>query len=202
MVNHYATNDDEYYNRSPIAKPKTRRIKRNTINIINHFKINNNTDNNNYYKKLKTENIPQIEMNNYNNYNYKENEVNSKINEEGENNYIKHKKKMSSLRELSNSNKVNQKKRNARFNIANSVDIFPSQSKSTFNERDILNLERKLYNLQKERDLMNNEYFKFPEYPIKKEEINVKRKFEMKLEEMNKEISFQKLKIRLLKEQI
>jgi len=54
--------------------------------------------------------------------------------------------------------------------------------------------------LQKERDLINDEYLKFPEYPKKREEINAKRKVEIKLDEMNKEISSLKLKIRELKD--
>ena len=194
MVNNYATNDDDYYNRPPVGKSKQRRIKRNTINIINNFKINNNS----YNRKFKTENVSEIEMNTYN---YKENEVNSKINEEEENYFITLKKKNINFREFSNSNSVYQKQRNTRDNIANSVEAFPNQIKTKVNKRDILNIETKLYNLQKERDLMNNEYFKFPEYPKKREEINAKRKLEIKLEEMNKEISLQKLKIRELKEQ-
>ena len=79
------------------------------------------------------------------------------------------------------------------------MGIFPSQLKDIANEREILNLESKLFNLQKERDFVNDEYLKYREYPKKREEINAKRKIEIKLEEMNKEISLQKLKIRELK---
>ena len=85
-------------------------------------------------------------------------------------------------------------------NITTSVGVFPSQLKAIENEREILNMESKLFNLQKERDFINDEYLKYPEYPKKREEINAKRKIEIKLEEMNKEISLQKLKIRELKE--
>ena len=39
MVNNYAANDDVYYNRPPIGKPKVKRIKRNNEleNNINNF---------------------------------------------------------------------------------------------------------------------------------------------------------------------
>jgi len=94
---------------------------------------------------------------------------------------------------------INNRRKNNLDNITTKVGVFPSQMKTIANEREILNLESQLFNLQKERDLVNDEYLKYPEYPKKREEINAKRKIEMKLEEMNKEISLQKLKIRELK---
>ena len=47
----------------------------------------------------------------------------------------------------------------------------------------------------------NTEKLILPEYPKKREEINAKRKIEIKLEEMDKKISLQMLKIRELQEQ-
>ena len=208
MVNNYATNDDDYYNRPPVGKPKPKRIKRNinnanTINTNNNnnYRNNNNQNNNiNNYRESKSQNISETEKNNHE---YKDNELNSNINEEEENNYINysHKNNNNNFRVFSNINKENQNQRSIKGSITTSVGVFPSQLKTIVNEREILNLESKLFNLQKERDLINDEYLKFPEYPKKREEINAKRKIEIKLEEMNKEISLQKLKIRELKEQ-
>ena len=61
MVNNYATNDDDYYNRPPIGKPKARRIKRNTIN--NHTNTNaNNKKNNDFDNKFNKYEEPKIKM--------------------------------------------------------------------------------------------------------------------------------------------
>ena len=168
MINNYTANDDIYYNRPPIGKPKVKRMKR-----------NNEKDNN---------------LNNYQEHN-----KNTKTSQEYKNNEeeVKNNDKL----EISNGNEniSNNKRRNNKNNITTNAGVFPSQLKSIANEREILNLESQLFNLQKERDLVNDEYLKYPEYPKKREEINAKRKIEMKLEEMNKEISLQKLKIRELK---
>ena len=168
MVNNYTANDDIYYNRPPIGKPKVKRMKR-----------NNDKDNNlnNYQEQNKNTKTSQE---------YKKNEEEVKNNDKSE---------------ISNGNEniTNNKRRNNKNNISTNSGVFPSQLKSIANEREILNLESQLFNLQKERDLVNDEYLKYPEYPKKREEINAKRKIEMKLEEMNKEISLQKLKIRELK---
>ena len=189
MINNYATNDDDYYNRPPVGKPKARRIKRGTNNYLN------NNLNNLGEPKTKDE----IEKNNYD---LKENEIKNSINENEENNYNNnYYNNKNNFQKFSKNNKENVIQRNTKGNITTSVGVFPSQLKSIVNEREILNLESKLFNLQKERDLINDEYLKFPEYPKKREEINAKRKIEIKLEEMNKEISLQKLKIRELKEQ-
>ena len=167
MINNYAANDDIYYNRPPIGKPKVKRMKRNNEkdNLNNYQEQNKNTKTSQELKKNEEEvkNNDKSEISNGND----------------------------------NSSKI--KRRNNTNNISTNVGVFPSQLKSIANEREILNLESQLFNLQKERDLVNDEYLKYPEYPKKREEINAKRKIEMKLEEMNKEISLQKLKIRELK---
>ena len=201
MVNNYATNDDDYYNRPPIGKPKARRIKRNTINNNNNTNTNNNKNNdlenklNNYEEPKNKMTSSKIRKNN-NDYN-NDNDFNSNSNNDDNynNNYY-------NFNKLRNYNKGNQNVRNSKGKITTtSVGIFPSQIKGIINEKEVLDLESKLYNLQKERDIVNDEYLKFPEYPKKREEINAKKKLEIKLEEMNKEISLQKLKIRELKEQ-
>ena len=168
MVNNYTANDDIYYNRPPIGKPKVKRMKRNNDkdnNLNNYQEQNKNTKTSQEYKKNEEEvkNNDKLEICN------------------------------------GNENITNNKRRNNKNNISTNSGVFPSQLKSIANEREILNLESQLFNLQKERDLVNDEYLKYPEYPKKREEINAKRKIEMKLEEMNKEISLQKLKIRELK---
>ena len=181
MVNNYAANDDVYYNRPPIGKPKVKRIKRNNEleNNINNFQEQNiNTKGSRDFKKNKVDyNNDKIEEE------VKNNDKNDVLNE-SENNIAKN---------------LNNRRKNNLDNITTKVGVFPSQMKTIANEREILNLESQLFNLQKERDLVNDEYLKYPEYPKKREEINAKRKIEMKLEEMNKEISLQKLKIRELK---
>ena len=181
MVNNYAANDDVYYNRPPIGKPKVKRIKRNNEleNNINNFQEQNiNTKGSRDFKKNKVDyNNDKIEEE------VKNNDKNDVLNE-SENNIAKN---------------INNRRKNNFDNITTKVGVFPSQMKTIANEREILNLESQLFNLQKERDLVNDEYLKYPEYPKKREEINAKRKMEMKLEEMNKEISLQKLKIRELK---
>ena len=181
MVNNYAANDDIYYNRPPVGKPKVKRMKRNNDldNNSQEQNINENPTNNEYLKN-------RI---NYNNEENKDEEV--KNNEKIENFTVDNNN--------NRKNKFNNKRKNNLNNITTNVGVFPSQLKVIANEREILNLESQLFNLQKERDLVNDEYLKYPEYPKKREEINAKRKIEIKLEEMNKEISLQKLKIRELK---
>ena len=179
MVNNYAANDDIYYNRPPIGKPKVKRIQR-----------NNDLDNNlnSFQEQNSNSRINQEYMKNKIDYNNNEN-----IDEEMKNN-----DKVENINDNDNIPKktFSSKRKN---NITTNVGVFPSQLNAIANEREILNLESQLFNLQKERDLINDEYLKYPEYPKKREEINAKRKVEMKLEEMNKEISLQKLKIRELK---
>ena len=181
MVNNYAANDDIYYNRPPIGKPKVKRTKRNP-------EFDNNDLNNYQEQKLKT----KVMNNEENNEEVKNNDKNEIANTQNNN--------ISNVsNKARNQNTNNNKKGNSIKNITTNVGVFPSQLKTIANEREILNLESQLFNLQKERDLVNDEYLKFPEYPKKREEINAKRKIEIKLEEMNKEISLQKLKIRELK---
>ena len=178
MVNNYAANDDIYYNRPPIGKPKVKRMKRNNDFNNNFPQQNTNPKSSQDFKKNRTE------------YNNGENN-----DEEAKNN--------EKIESLNNSDELQKnilnKRKNNLNNITTKVGVFPSQLKVIANEREILNLESQLFNLQKQRDLVNDEYLKFPEYPKKREEINAKRKVEMRLEEMNKEISLQKLKIRELK---
>ena len=182
MVNNYAANDDIYYNRPPVGKPKVKRMKR-----------NNDLDNNS-----QEQNINENPTNNE----YLKNRINYNNNEENKDEEVKNNEKIENFSVDNNNNrknKFNNKRKNNLNNITTNVGVFPSQLKVIANEREILNLESQLFNLQKERDLVNDEYLKYPEYPKKREEINAKRKIEIKLEEMNKEISLQKLKIRELK---
>ena len=194
MVNNYATYDDDYYNRPPIGKPKARRIKRNT-NTTNNFKNNICEKNLNNIGEPKAKIISsEVKISDND---YKDNNFNNNINDNDKYiNYNKNKFRSSPI-----NNKEYKNQRSGIGGITTSVGVFPSQINVMVNEREILDLESKLFNLQKERDLINDEYLKFPEYPKKREEINAKRKVEIKLEEMNKQISLQKLKIRELKEQ-
>ena len=181
MVNTYAANDDIYYNRPPVGKPKVKRMKKNNDldnNLYNYQEENTNKKNVEEFNKNKLE---------YNSFENNEEEV--KNNDKNE---------VMKSKDNFERNIINRRKNNLN-NITTNVGVFPSQIKVIANEREILNLESQLFNLQKERDLVNDEYLKYPEYPKKREEINAKRKIEMKLEEMNKEISLQKLKIRELK---
>ena len=62
----------------------------------------------------------------------------------------------------------------------------------------ILEIESELYKLQRERDKLNDDLFKLPEFPKKKIEINQRRELELKIEKYNKEINEQKVKLREL----
>ena len=93
----------------------------------------------------------------------------------------------------------------ARYNIDNNIidkdntmNIFPCQKEQVKKESLILEIESKLYKLQRERDKLNDELFKLPEFPKKKIEINQRRELELKIEKYNKEINEQKLKLREL----
>ena len=204
MVNNYTANDDDYYNRPPVGKPKARRIKRNNINN-NNVNSNNNNVNNNYENNNNSNNYenPKIKKNTEiakNEYYNKDKEIKDNNNVYEESNSVVNNYKNNYSTYSNSINKEIANKRSATSSITTSVGVFPSQLKSIVNEREILNLESDLFNLQKERDLINDEYLKYPEYPKKREEINSKRKVEIKLEEMNKEISLLKLKIRELKD--
>ena len=56
MVNNYAANDDVYYNRPPIGKPKVKRIKRNNNEFDNNSsnlqEQNINIKGSNEFKKI------------------------------------------------------------------------------------------------------------------------------------------------------
>jgi hypothetical protein len=163
---------------APIGKPKTRRVKRNTkyINIDLGEDLNSFGGKKNYKNKI-------INLHNKTNDN-----LNKMIKNDNNNNRFY----------TFSDNKNN---RSAIDRITTPASSIPSMYNSVECERDILKLESDLFNLQKERDWVNDEYLKYPEYPKKRDEINAKRNIEIKLEEMNKEINLQKLKIRELKEQ-
>ena len=157
MVNNFAANDDIYYNRPPIGKPKVKRIQRNNDldNNLNNFQKKNSNS------RINQENM-KLKIDDNNNENFDE-EV--KNNEKVENINVN-----DNIKKKTNINK----RRNNLNNITTNVGVFPSQLNSIANEREILNLESQLFNLQKERDLVNDEYLKYPEYPKKREEINAK----------------------------
>ena len=180
MINNYTANDDDYYNRAPIGKSKPRRIKTNNkyinINIVED--LNSYRGKKNYKSKI-------INLhNNTNDYIYG---INNDTN--NSNRFLT----------LSNNNTY----RGIIDGVKTQVETYPNILSSIENEnkKDILKLESELFNLQKERDWVNDEYLKYPEYPKKREEINAKRKIEIKLEEMDKKISLQMLKIRELQQQ-
>ena len=184
MVNKFVDYDDEYYNRAPIGKSKQSRIKRQT----NETNTNTKSINYNNIPMEEGPKIVQSEIPNKNNFNEYDSENEVKEEKDEVIRYSEPKK--------NNNDSV----KNILGNTSTSVSIFPSQIKSIANEREILNLESQLFSLQRQRDLINDEYLKYPEFPKKREEINARRKIEIKMEEMNKEISLQKLKIRELKD--
>jgi len=98
---------------------------------------------------------------------------------------------------------VNEKNSNYHFdnNIIdkdNTMNIFPCQKEQVKKESLIVEIESKLYKLQRERDKLNDELFKLPEFPKKKIEINQRRELELKIEQYNKNINDQKTKLREL----
>lgn len=78
------------------------------------------------------------------------------------------------------------------------MDIFPSQKEQIMKESKILEIETALYKLQKERDKLNDDLSKIPEFPKKQAQINKRRSLELSIEEFNSKINFHKQKLREL----
>ena len=98
---------------------------------------------------------------------------------------------------------VNEKNSNYHFDNNkidkhNTMIIVPCQKEQVKKESLILEIESELYKLQRERDKLNDDLFKLPEFPKKKIEINQRRELELKIEKYNKEINDQKVKLREL----
>lgn len=78
------------------------------------------------------------------------------------------------------------------------MDIFPSQKEQILKESKILEIETALYKLQKERDKLNDDLSKIPEFPKKKEQINKRRSLELVIDDYNSKINKHKQKLREL----
>lgn len=96
---------------------------------------------------------------------------------------------------ISKSNSNLQRKK---INSAFSMTIFPSQKEEVLKESKILEIETELYKLQKERDKLNDDLSKIPEFPKQKAQINKRRGLEIEIEEFNKKINYHKKKLREL----
>lgn len=79
-----------------------------------------------------------------------------------------------------------------------SLAIFPSQREQLMKESKILEIESALYKLQKERDKLNDDLSKIPEFPKQKIQINKRRSLEYAIEEYNTKINTHKQKLREL----
>ena len=77
-------------------------------------------------------------------------------------------------------------------------DIFPSQKEQILKESKILEIETALYKLQKERDKLNDDLSKIPEFPKKKDQINKRRSLELVIDDYNSKINKHKQKLREL----
>lgn len=87
MINYYAKNDDDYYNRPPIGKPKVKRIKRNTntnINPKNSFKSNIYENMSNNYEET-TKKISSSDIRKRNNDYQENNNYNENLNDDDDN---------------------------------------------------------------------------------------------------------------------
>lgn len=78
------------------------------------------------------------------------------------------------------------------------MDIFPSQKEQILKESKILEIETALYKLQKERDKLNDDLSKIPEFPKKKDQINKRRSLELLINEYNSKINKHKQNLREL----
>ena len=78
------------------------------------------------------------------------------------------------------------------------MDIFPSQKEQILKESKILEIETALYKLQKERDKLNDDLSKIPEFPKKKDQINKRRSLELVIDDYNSKINKHKQKLREL----
>ena len=64
------------------------------------------------------------------------------------------------------------------------MNIFPCQKEQVKKESLILEIESELYKLQRERDKLNDDLFKLPEFPKKKKENESKSIFNKSLIEI------------------
>ena len=147
---------------------------------------------------------------NYDNYssNYnKNNKINESYNKSNEKNINSNNdnKKGSKNLNITNANSntnINTSNKNVgkrgyyNDSVTNSMNILPSQMNNMKNENKLLDIENKLLKVQKERDFIQIEIEKLPEFPKTKVQILKKKNLEANIGEFNKEISKLKLDLK------
>jgi hypothetical protein len=113
------------------------------------------------------------------------NEFNNKANERTNNNMNETKK--------GNTNnmtaKTGSRKNYYNESVTNDLGVLPSQMKNIKNESKVFEFESKIMKVQKERDQIQIELEKMPEFPKTKVQILKKKNLEANMNEFNKEIS-------------
>ena len=107
----------------------------------------------------------------------------------------------SALTQSKSQTKIGKKMKASSINdpsFTTSLAIFPSQREQLMKESKILEIESALYKLQKERDKLNDDLSKIPEFPKQKMQINKRRSLEYAIEEYNTKINTHKQKLREL----
>ena len=161
-------------------------LKENLINPSSPKNISSNffDNTNNYYDNYDNK------YENYNKNNFNENKINKPLKRHLSNYRQKHNYTLNEKNNIFNFDDEIEKD--------NTMNIFPCQKEQVKKESLIVEIESKLYKLQRERDKLNDELFKLPEFPKKKIEINQRRELELKIEQYNKNINDQKTKLREL----
>ena len=107
----------------------------------------------------------------------------------------------SALAQSKSQTRIGKKMKAASINdpsFTTSLAIFPSQREQLMKESKILEIESALYKLQKERDKLNDDLSKIPEFPKQKIQINKRRSLEYAIEEYNTKINTHKQRLREL----
>jgi len=182
-----------------------------------HLKEYNTSNSNNYYNR---ETVPvhtneEYEDRNINNYNNRNNQNNQNNQNNRYDNNIEKPivEKTISNRKISTSNKsledytelkiakqINKKinMKNDIMYMSNDMSMLPSQKVGQEREFKVREVEVKLCEAQKEKDRIDSELGKIPEFPKTKIQINKKRELELNYKEIIKEVSKQKHALREL----
>jgi hypothetical protein len=100
-------------------------------------------------------------------------------------------------RGYTNSNvNTNNKKNYYNESVTNNLNILPSQVNNIKYENRVLEIENKIVKVQKERDQIQIEIEKMPEFPKTKVQILKKKNLEASIGEFNKEITKLKLDLK------
>ncbi len=92
--------------------------------------------------------------------------------------------------------KSNNKKNYYNDSVTNNLNILPSQVNNIKYENRVLEIENKLMKVQKDRDQIQVEIEKMPEFPKTKVQILKKKNLEASIGEFNKEIAKLKLDLK------